>query len=75
MQNPLQPSEALMLKLGAVVVRAYQFVEPSGSMHDLVQLQKHLADPEVLDWIAQMRRQLHADPPLVPRMGMSLLRR
>ena len=68
--DPLKPSAELLLKLAAIVVRADRYVSPAGSMLDLALLGELLVDPEAREWIAQIKRQLPADPsPFLRRLS------
>lgn len=52
--TPLQPSAALLCKLGSIAVHADEMLSADGHDFDRVVLQQLIADPEVADWIMQM---------------------
>lgn len=52
--TPLQPSPALLCKLGSIAVHADEMMSADGHAYDRVALQQLITDPEVANWIAQM---------------------
>ena len=51
---PLQPSPALLCKLGSIAVHADEMMSADGHDFDKIALQGLISDPEVADWIKQM---------------------
>lgn len=51
---PLQPSPALLCKLGSIAVHADEMMSADGHDFDKIALQGLISDPEVSDWIKQM---------------------
>jgi hypothetical protein len=64
-----QPSQELVLKLGAIVARLDHYLSPAGSLGDMVKLDRSLQDAEVRAWLEQIARHLPADRPLFPGLG------
>jgi hypothetical protein len=62
--DPLRPSHELFQKLAAIVMRADTYISPGGGMLDLALLEQSLLDPEVQEWMEQIKSRLPADPPL-----------
>ena len=55
--TPLKPSPALLSKLGSIVIHAEEIVDPIKGHHfDLVALKSVLNDPEVVEWLSEMRK-------------------
>jgi hypothetical protein len=52
--DPLQPSVALLCKLGSVIVHAQEFLSPSGHPADRAALETLFSDEELQDWIKNM---------------------
>jgi hypothetical protein len=50
----LQPSVALLVKLGSIAVHAEELLSPQGHQFDRAALQTLFEDQEVKAWIAQM---------------------
>jgi hypothetical protein len=63
MANPMQPSPALLCKLGSIAVHAEELASPDGHPFDRAALSSLLHDAEVCEWIGQM-----AAMAMVPRM-------
>ena len=55
MSNPLNPSPALLCKLGSILIHAEELVSPSGHIFDHHAL-KTAWDSEVTEWMEQMRK-------------------
>lgn len=53
--SALQPSLALLCKLGSIVVHTDEMMSPFGHQFDKIALERLLDDPEVLNWLAEMR--------------------
>lgn len=51
----MQPSPALLVKLGSIIVHFDEATEPGAHAYDLTTARQLLADPEVADWMKQMR--------------------
>lgn len=54
MSNPLQPSPALLVKLGSIAVHVDEFLSPDGHDFDRIAIVQLLQDPEVKEWVKQM---------------------
>lgn len=54
MADPLNPSVALLCKLGSVIVHADELLSPHGHHFDREALRAVLADPDVADWLRGM---------------------
>ena len=52
----LRPGMSLLCKLGSALVHAEELAGPGGHEFDSVALAQAMADPEVTDWLAAMRR-------------------
>jgi hypothetical protein len=52
--DPLQPSAALLVKLGSIAVHADELTSPTGHAFDRVALQSLLQDAEVAAWLKEM---------------------
>lgn len=52
--TPLQPSPALLCKLGSIAVHADEMLSVHGHPFDRIALQNLIADPEVVTWIQAM---------------------
>jgi hypothetical protein len=52
--SALNPSPALLCKLGSIVVHVEEMMSPKGHAFDRIALQKLLNDAEVKAWIWQM---------------------
>lgn len=52
--NMMQPSAALLCKLGSVAVHSEELLSPSGHDFDRAALNTLLADTEVVEWLALM---------------------
>lgn len=50
------PDLTTLVKLGSIVVHADEATGPNGHPYDVVALRDLLNDPEVMDWIQDMRR-------------------
>lgn len=50
----LAPPLTLLVKLGSIAVHVDEMLSSDGHQFDRVALQGLIADPEVIDWIAQM---------------------
>ena len=56
MPNMLQPSAALLVKIGSALVHFDEATGPGGHEVDLHTARQLLADPEVKDWIDTMTK-------------------
>lgn len=57
--NPLaalNPSPQLLCKLGSIIVHAEELVSPFGHHFDKAALDSLMRDPQVVEWLAEMRR-------------------
>lgn len=52
--DPLNPSPALLAKLGSVLIHIEEFMRPGGHDYDGIVLTQLLEDEEVLEWRSQM---------------------
>jgi hypothetical protein len=52
--DPLEPSVALLAKLGSIVVHFEELLSSKGHAFDKHALNTLLADPEVKQWLKQM---------------------
>lgn len=52
--DPLQPSPALLCKLGSVVVHAQEALSLKGHDFDWEALKQNIQDPEVEQWLQRM---------------------
>ena len=52
--NPLNPTPALLCKLGSIVIHAEELISSNGHAFDRHALEQLTTDPEVLEWRAQM---------------------
>ena len=52
--NMMQPSVALLCKLGSIAVHAEELLSPSGHDADRAALNTLLTDAEVVTWLAEM---------------------
>jgi hypothetical protein len=57
MADPLQPSPALLCKLGSAIVHAQELYSSNGHAFDKAALDTVLGDPEVVEWMRQMDKQ------------------
>lgn len=55
MSDPLKPEIPLLLKLGAIVVYADEFLSETGSNFDLRAIEGLLRNEDVQQWIKDMR--------------------
>jgi hypothetical protein len=55
MTGPLEPSAALLAKLGSIAVHAEEMLEPLGHGFDRLALLSVLQDPDVQEWLEGMR--------------------
>jgi hypothetical protein len=62
MPDALRPKPALLAKVGAIVVHADELLSPGGHAFDRAALRSLLDDPDVGQWLQEMRRMA-----LVPR--------
>jgi hypothetical protein len=53
---PLDPTVALLAKIGSIAVHADEMIGPNGHQFDATALKALLADPEVVEWLDHMRR-------------------
>jgi hypothetical protein len=56
MADPLKPSMGLLSKLGSLVIHAEELAGPGGHQFDSVSFNVTLGDPEVVEWMDQMRK-------------------
>ena len=56
MEGPLHPSVGLLCKLGSIIVHAEEAASPDGHPFDNIALRSLTTDPEVLQWLAVMRK-------------------
>ena len=54
MSDVLNPTPAMLVKLGSIVVHADEMLSPTGHAFDRVALTTLLADAEVRAWLAEM---------------------
>lgn len=52
----MNPSPALLVKLGSIIVHFDEFTSLGGHEYDLHAARQLLADPEVAEWIAAMTK-------------------
>ena len=50
----LNPSPALLAKLGSIVVHTDEMLSPTGHVFDRVALDQLMRDPDVLEWLHGM---------------------
>lgn len=62
MDNPLQPSPAILAKLGSIAIHAREMLSPGGHAFDKIALVDLLSQSDVIEWLEKM----HAMA-LVPR--------
>ena len=55
-KNPMQPTPALLCKLGSIIVHAEEANEPGGHPFDVMTVQHLVTDPEVVEWMTAMRK-------------------
>lgn len=53
--NPLKPSPQLLAKIGSAAAHAQEALGPDGHHFDKIALDGLLNDPQVKEWMAQMR--------------------
>lgn len=51
---PLDPTPALLCKLGSIAVHADEMLSTDGHHFDKIALQQLISDPEVAEWIEAM---------------------
>lgn len=56
MSDPLEPSVALLAKLGSIVQHADEALSDDGHAFDWTALRGLLADPDVTEWIGAMQK-------------------
>ena len=56
MNDPLNPSAALLCKLGSLIVHAEEFISEGGHPYDLQVFLDGLRDSEVVEWLNQMSK-------------------
>jgi hypothetical protein len=54
MSGMLTPSPGLLCKLGSIAVHADELLSSDGHAFDKIALERLMADPEVVEWMAQM---------------------
>lgn len=54
MTNPLQPSPALLSKLGSIIVHQLEAGAAGGHPFDITALEQLLKDEDVLEWMREM---------------------
>jgi hypothetical protein len=54
MSDVMNPSPALLCKLGSIIVHADELLSPDGHHFDREALAQVLADPEVAEWLRGM---------------------
>jgi len=54
MSNPLQPSAALLAKLGSIAVHVKEMFSLAGHHFDKAAIETILVDPEVVEWLEEM---------------------
>lgn len=54
--HPLRPAPALLAKLGSIAVHVDEGLGQGGHAFDRMALASLLVDPEVADWLAEMRK-------------------
>jgi len=53
----MHPSFSLLSKLGSIAVHAEELLSPGGHQFDKAALDGLLADPEVIAWMDEMRKE------------------
>ena len=54
MNDPLKPDAGLLCKLGSIAVHADESMSDEGHAFDKTALEGLIADPEVVEWLAEM---------------------
>jgi len=54
--NPVKPSSSLLSKLGSIVVHTEEMLSEKSHHFDLIALKTVLNDPEVVEWLVEMRK-------------------
>ena len=54
MNNPLNPSATVLIKLGSMIVHYQEQLSPLGHYFDKAALTTLETDPEVIEWLKQM---------------------
>jgi hypothetical protein len=52
--GPLNPSVALLVKLGSIIVHAEELLSPGGHHYDSIALRQLIEDEEVKTWLIAM---------------------
>lgn len=55
MSDPFTPNPGLLAKLGSIAVHAEEMISPAGHIYDKAALETVLVDPEVTEWLDDMR--------------------
>lgn len=55
MSDPIHPSASLLCKLGSIIVHMEEMLSPGGHGFDRLAAANLLKDPEVLEWLNDMR--------------------
>ena len=56
MNDPLNPSLSLLVKLGSIVVHVDEFLSPHGHPYDKEVITGLLLDQDVLEWLQEMNK-------------------